>query len=176
MNGRPRRWWRRWPRGELRKAVLSRTVTLPRPAVSDVELFVRLAARYPSAFVSWVHLPGGSRWIGATPETLLDYDGRELSTMALAGTRRAGSPGEWGRRIRTSSRLWPTRLWPRSQGSEAGSCRGEPLYPTGRSGGASVHARFGRGPSRPEQLTRVLSALHPHGGREGIPKRLRRSG
>lgn len=85
-------------RGELRKAVLSRTVTLRRPTVSDAELFLRLAAKYPMAFVSWVHLPGRGRWIGATPETLLDYDGRMLSTMALAGTRKAGAPGEWGQK------------------------------------------------------------------------------
>ena len=50
------------------------------------------------AFVSWVHLPGRGRWIGATPETLLDYDGRMLSSMALAGTRKAGAPGEWGQK------------------------------------------------------------------------------
>ena len=80
----------------LKKAVLSRTVTLDRPSVSDMQLVLRLAAKYPSAFVSWVHLPGVGRWIGATPETLLDYDGSVLSTMALAGTRRAGSKEAWG--------------------------------------------------------------------------------
>ena len=80
----------------LKKAVLSRTVTLARPAVSDMQLILRLAAKYSSAFISWVHLPGRGRWIGATPETLLDYDGKVLSTMALAGTRRAGSEEPWG--------------------------------------------------------------------------------
>ena len=57
-------------RKEIKKAVLSRTVTLNRPVVSDGQLFFRLAAKYDSAFVSWVNVPGIGRWIGATPETL----------------------------------------------------------------------------------------------------------
>lgn len=157
-------------RGELRKAVLSRTVTLPRPAVSDVELFVRLAARYPSAFVSWVHLPGGSRWIGATPETLLDYDGRELSTMALAGTRRAGSPGEWGQKEQDEQQIVADSI--------VASLAGCGLAPV-------VGSRFTRkaaqvehlctpvsveGHLDREQLTRVLSALHPTPAVGGYPK------
>ncbi len=92
-------------RGELRKAVLSRTVTLRRPSLADADLFLRLAAKYPGAFVSWVHLPGHGRWMGATPETLLDYAGRKLSTMALAGTRKAGTPGEWGEKEREEQQI-----------------------------------------------------------------------
>ena len=85
-------------RKEIKKAVLSRTVTLNRPVVSDGQLFFRLAAKYDSAFVSWVNVPGIGRWIGATPETLLDCDGVSLTTMALAGTRKAGAKEPWGQK------------------------------------------------------------------------------
>ena len=85
-------------RKEIKKAVLSRTVTLNRPVVSDGQLFFRLAAKYDSAFVSWVNVPGVGQWIGATPETLLDCDGVSLTTMALAGTRKAGAKEPWGQK------------------------------------------------------------------------------
>ena len=91
--------------GELKKAVLSRTVTLPRGEVPDNQLFVRLAEKYRSAFVSWVHLPGSGRWIGATPETLLRYDGRQVSTMALAGTRKAGTAAPWGEKEKEEQQI-----------------------------------------------------------------------
>ena len=43
-------------------------------------------------------MPGVGRWIGATPETLLDCDGVSLTTMALAGTRKAGAREPWGQK------------------------------------------------------------------------------
>lgn len=74
-----------------------------RPVVSDGQLFFRLAAKYDSAFVSWVNVPGVGQWIGATPETLLDCDGVSLTTMALAGTRKAGSEGAVGQKNKRST-------------------------------------------------------------------------
>lgn len=157
-------------RGELRKAVLSRTVTLRRPMLSDVELFLRLAAKYPAAFVSWVHLPGRGRWIGATPETLLDYDGRRLSTMALAGTRKAGTPGEWGTKEQEEQQIVADTIVAALE-----RCGLDPV----------VGARFTRVAAQVEhlctpvtvegrltdsQLNDILCALHPTPAVGGYPK------
>lgn len=75
-------------RGELQKVVLSRVLAAPLPPAFDpVDLFGRLAQRYPTAFVSLVAVPGVGTWLGATPELLMEADGRRLRTVALAGTR-----------------------------------------------------------------------------------------
>lgn len=74
--------------GHLQKVVLARVIAAPLPpALDPVSLFDRLAQRYPAAFVSLVAIPGVGIWLGATPELLLETDGRRLRTVALAGTQ-----------------------------------------------------------------------------------------
>jgi len=73
--------------GELQKVVLSRKETLQLADVSPIEVFKRLLANYRDAFVYlWYH-PEIGLWLGATPETLLTVNGKQLETMALAGTQ-----------------------------------------------------------------------------------------
>ncbi len=73
----------------IAKVVVSRTTKQPLPAEFDpVATFLELTARYPTAFVSLVSIPGIGTWLGASPEVLLTLDGRRLTTMALAGTQR----------------------------------------------------------------------------------------
>lgn len=63
---------------------------------SVAEAFGVLCRRYPDAFVFvWQHIGSPEAWLGASPELLLKREGDEISTMALAGTRRAGSSGGW---------------------------------------------------------------------------------
>lgn len=38
---------------------------------------------------------GKDVWLMSTPELLLEWDGQKLSTMAVAGTRQAGTEGPW---------------------------------------------------------------------------------
>lgn len=63
--------------------------------------FGEMCRRYPDAFVFCHSTPFTGCWIGASPELLLKSghpaveNGRSLSTMALAGTRPAGSEREW---------------------------------------------------------------------------------
>lgn len=55
---------------------------------SVIEIFDNLANAYPNAFIySWHIASSPEVWIGATPELLLTLSGREINTMALAGTR-----------------------------------------------------------------------------------------
>lgn len=85
--------------GNVQKAVLSRTITLPLPAFRRAsEWFEKLEEQYKNAFVFFVSIPGVAVWMGATPEFLLKQDKRQLSTMALAGTRplEVGQAADWG--------------------------------------------------------------------------------
>ncbi|MFN8347634.1 MAG: chorismate-binding protein [Spirosomataceae bacterium] len=78
--------------GQLKKVVFSRTkqVELP-PDFAVTEVFERLCAKYPNAFVSLLYLPHLDQiWVGATPETLVGVDKEGIfRTVALAGTQSA---------------------------------------------------------------------------------------
>lgn len=72
--------------GTLKKIVTSRRMELPGVRVDLAALFSALATRYPEAFVYCFSHPQIGRWAGATPELLLLRRGKQLHTMALAGT------------------------------------------------------------------------------------------
>ena len=72
---------------ELEKVVLSRFVDIDIKEPDPLLIFKRLLHTYNSAFVyCWYH-PKVGLWLGATPETLLEIEGNDFSTMALAGTQ-----------------------------------------------------------------------------------------
>lgn len=76
------------------KVVYSRVIVKER-GFSLSKRFAELCDRYPTAFVFCYYTEPTGCWIGCTPELLLESDGKELHTMALAGTRTNGSTGEW---------------------------------------------------------------------------------
>lgn len=81
-------------RGKLEKCVLSRVIV--ENCKIDIEsIFNQLLYNYPDAFVFCFHTPVSGTWIGASPESLARCDGVIIKTMALAGTRPAGTIGEW---------------------------------------------------------------------------------
>jgi isochorismate synthase len=74
--------------GEAKKVVLSRVKVVE--GMSDSQLpnmFEELVNLYPGAFVYLVYTPASEIWLGATPESLLQMDTKNFSTMALAGTQ-----------------------------------------------------------------------------------------
>ncbi len=80
--------------GALTKAVAARCLVVDR--TPDIEAsFHTLCNKYPGAFVFLFSTPETGTWIGATPEVLLENQGGVIRTMALAGTRRAGSTVKW---------------------------------------------------------------------------------
>ena len=80
--------------GKLTKAVAARC--LLHDALTDINtLFDSLCRNYPDAFVYLFSTPESGTWIGATPEALLENDGKELHTMALAGTHRDNDTDDW---------------------------------------------------------------------------------
>ncbi|MCK0159398.1 chorismate-binding protein [Allomuricauda sp. F6463D] len=72
-------------RGNLKKVVLSRKIDLPFTK-APVKIFNTLLHKYPNAFGYLFHHPKIGMWCGATPETLVEINNRELSTMSLAAT------------------------------------------------------------------------------------------
>lgn len=66
--------------------------------VSVDRLFSTLCEEYPDALVFYISTSDFGTWIGASPEVLLEREGDTLSAMSLAGTRPAGTSGEWDRK------------------------------------------------------------------------------
>jgi len=76
------------------KVVLSRIIcgeTRSTPA----DMFMRMCCAFPTAFVFCFYTPFTHLWIGASPELLLSHLAGRVQTMSLAGTRAAGTSGEW---------------------------------------------------------------------------------
>lgn len=73
--------------GELQKVVLSRCENKTLKDSNPISIFKRLFNRYKNAMVyCWFH-PKVGLWIGATPELLFKIEGKQLTTISLAGTQ-----------------------------------------------------------------------------------------
>lgn len=73
--------------GKLDKVVLSRKEEHEVGYLSPLDLFKQLYSRYKNAMVyCWYH-PMVGLWLGATPELLFKIEGRQLTTISLAGTQ-----------------------------------------------------------------------------------------
>lgn len=78
--------------GLFPKIVLARqSVDVLQTAEQPRRLFERACRLYPNMFVALVSTPVSGTWLTATPEILLEGDGAEYRTIALAGTM-----GLWG--------------------------------------------------------------------------------
>jgi menaquinone-specific isochorismate synthase len=74
-------------RGDLRKVVLARDLFASADAPIDPRVLLRrLAGRYPDCFTF-----ACAGLVGATPELLIRRDGREVSSLVLAGTKPRGA-------------------------------------------------------------------------------------
>lgn len=60
----------------------------------EAAVFLRALEAYPDAMVSLVYTPQSGRWIGCTPEVLLEREHEEWHTMSLAGTC-TKEDGDW---------------------------------------------------------------------------------
>ncbi len=86
------------------KVVGARVLTTP-PKAFRSEIYTSLERLYPAAYVFYLSTPETGTWIGASPELLLRRDGDRLYTVSLAGTRRAGSTGEWDDKNRREQQM-----------------------------------------------------------------------
>lgn len=77
------------------KIVAARNKRIALSKTEAGEIFESLCEEYPEAFVFLISCQEYGTWAGASPELLLRREGERIVTMALAGTRKAGTPGEW---------------------------------------------------------------------------------
>jgi menaquinone-specific isochorismate synthase len=75
--------------GRLGKVVLARAREFPAGA-NPVASLARLSATYPGCFRFLIEPEPGHAFFGASPELLVSRKGREVATMALAGSIRRG--------------------------------------------------------------------------------------
>ncbi len=93
--------------GNLNKVVLSRSVTYEISTMDYFTAYSALANSYPSVFTYALYHPQIGFWMGATPEQLVGVEGKNLDTVALAGTALWNSAGSlhWGEKEKTEQLL-----------------------------------------------------------------------
>ncbi len=83
-------------RGKAEKIVLSKMVGYHHQLSHDwIRVFDLLCANYPKAFVYLFASQASGVWMGATPELLINREGADVQTIALAGTKPVTSEGDW---------------------------------------------------------------------------------
>lgn len=88
------------------KMVLSRQLLIENAGYDAAPgWFMKLAKKYPDAFVFLVSVPGVMTWMGASPEIFLRQTGHTVETMALAGTRPWGDKKPWGKKEKEEQQI-----------------------------------------------------------------------
>ena len=78
--------------GDIFQVVLSRRVT-HRTEVDGLDIYGALRSLNPSPYMYYLNF-GDLRFIGSSPEALVSLNGREITTVPIAGTRRRGRSSE----------------------------------------------------------------------------------
>ncbi len=74
-------------KGDLMKVVVSRKESVAAPSFDFIRSYAQLISNYPNAYCYCFFHPKVGMWLGATPERLLNIDGKKFRTVALAGTQ-----------------------------------------------------------------------------------------
>lgn len=91
---------------QLKKAVLARTLEVKLPSdFSPLIMLKKMKAKMPNAFCFLVNTPQAGMWMGATPERLLEVDGKVAFTNALAGTLPVESEQDWSEKERVEQQI-----------------------------------------------------------------------
>ena len=154
--------------GRFDKLVLSRVQNFP-GAYSAARIFARACHAYPNALVSLSHTRSGT-WIGASPEILLQGEGKHWQTMALAGTRPRGSKEPWDDKNRREQ-AWVARYI--RDALTPLSAHIEEKGPFSAEAGQVEHLRtdFFLEPAANVTLRDLALALHPTPAVCGLPKK-----
>ncbi len=156
-------------RGDLRKVVLSRVIVDEfASSLTWTSVFKRLLDRCPEAFVFVFNSEVTGAWMGASPERYLSYDGSRLHTMALAGTRLAGTPGEWGEKEKEEQAIVADYIEGKFADLKIECERSELMT---RKAGNVEHlcTEFSGMVTRPSQVDGMRNMLHPTPALGGLP-------
>lgn len=160
-------------RGDFQKIVLSRCDELPRDnSTNPLQLFCNACQRYPRLFIALVYTPKSGLWLTATPEVLLEGEGHQWRTIALAGTMRANGQEEalWSRKNRDEQQIVATYIRNNLKDSQATDISEE--GPRTVSAANLLHLRtdffFKMGDD--SKMGDLLQTLHPTPAVCGLPK------
>ncbi|PMC24048.1 isochorismate synthase [Hoylesella buccalis] len=175
--------------GKLAKIVLARREEISHSAPVDAEtLFLEACRMYPHLCIMLVSTPQTGTWLMATPEVLLDGDGETWRTMALAGTMKArestfntdcssasipwvdgNDMRDWSAKNKHEQQLVATYI---QQCLSPFATHVEERGPYTVQAGDLVHLRtdFTFELHDPNQLGKLLEALHPTPAVCGLPK------
>lgn len=153
------------------KTVVSRAICRSEISVDWIAVARELFSRFPQTYRFIYYTPQTGAWLGASPETLLDYDAASstVSTMALAGTRPYSAVSSaWDAKNRREHRFVTDYIV-----SVLSSCGLSPVV------GPAENLRYGivehlchritAAGAAPEQVIPVLSALSPTPALAGYP-------
>lgn len=162
--------------GKVSKVVIARHVTEFSHTGQDPEaLFLRACQLYPHQLIALVCLKQAGTWLMATPEVLLEGDGQNYHTMALAGTQKMPDNYQPGKEMKWSEKN-------RKEQRFVASYIGDTLQPfadelTHSHPHTTMAARllhlctdFNFKLKEDAQLADVLDALHPTPAVCGLPK------
>lgn len=157
----------------LQKVVLSRDQEVQKETVDVLAVFRRMLQAYATAFVyCWFH-PVSGCWLGASPETLVQLENKQLKTMALAGTQKYVGTVEvqWGEKERKEQQ-WVTDAILENLEEKIDGLQVSDTY-TARAG-SLLHLKTDiSGRLTPEfSLSDVVKALHPTPAVCGFPKEM----
>ena len=162
--------------GRVGKLVLSRCVRQQMPGDMDVRrLFMQACRRYPHQYIALVSMQRSGTWLMATPEVLLDGDGRHWHTMALAGTMRMGGGGtamegvEWSEKNKAEQQ-YVSRYIEEILSRLATDVKMHGPYTTMAAHLLHLRTDFGFTLPHGDGLGRLLDALHPTPAVCGMPK------
>ena len=153
------------------KIVLSRCVQEQIPHdLQPEEVFWQACKKYPRQFVALFSTPQSGIWLMATPEILLDGNGTEWRTMALAGTMPYNENGiEWSAKNKAEQQyvsLYIKRCLERC----ADEIKEEGAYTTQAADLVHLRTDFSFKLRPDAAIGQLLSDLHPTPAVCGMPK------
>ena len=159
-------------KGELEKAVLSRTVDLPVGSADAPGLFIEALHVRPEALVALVSTPEHGLWLGASPERLISAEYETMHVDALAGTMSSENapldPALWRGKERHEQRLVTKTILGIliDQGVRSISVQGPTVMRT--AGIAHLHSRI-TAQVEGRTIGDLVTALHPTPAVCGLP-------
>ncbi len=156
--------------GEFKKIVLARSAEVSHgDDVNTRRLFFKACMSYPRMFVALVSTKVTGTWLVATPEILLEGNGRDWHTMALAGTMTLGKLN-WSEKNIAEQAYVTTYI---TECIERFTNNFQIEGPYSVRAGELVHLRtdFHFSIISDDALGKIIATLHPTPAVCGIPKR-----
>ncbi|NQY07230.1 MAG: chorismate-binding protein [Flavobacteriaceae bacterium] len=151
------------------KVVLSRVHETELKDITIPELYHKLLSNYPTAFVYVFSHPKVGCWLGATPEKLIQIDGKVGKTMALAGTQPFSDDIKWEQK-EEEEQQFVTDFIVDTLANIGATSRTSDVYTVQAGNLAHLRTDINFHLGKEVALKQVLEALHPTPAVSGLPK------